>query len=66
MQFLPYVMQGVKHGFQDMGCKDLPALHAATAQGTTRFEIRTAAAQTEGSVHSLHSYERDSQFNGKA
>lgn len=65
LQFLLYVIQGVKHGFQDMGCESVKVLHENTAAGVNRFEIRTAAAQTEGSVHSLHSYERDSQFKGQ-
>ena len=63
LQFLLYVIQGVKHGFQDMGCESLTVLHENTAAGKNRFEVRTSAAQVEGSVHSLHSYERDSQFN---
>jgi len=66
LQFLPYVIQGVKHGFQDMGTDSMQSLHQATADGKIRFEIRTAAAQTEGSVHSLHSYERDTAYNGKS
>jgi IMP dehydrogenase len=65
ISFVPYVLQGAKHGFQDMGYKSIDDLHQGTSSGKTRFEIRTAAAQVEGSVHSLHSYERDTAFGGQ-
>jgi len=62
ISFVPYVIQGIKHGFQDMGVQDIDSLHTASGNGNVRFEVRTAAAQVEGSVHSLHSYERDSTY----
>ncbi|MBI3911669.1 MAG: IMP dehydrogenase [Armatimonadetes bacterium] len=55
--YLPYLMQGLCHAFQDMGCCDIPSLHAALHEGRLRFERRTSAANREGTVHSLHSYE---------
>ena len=51
-------MQGVKHGFQDLGAKSLNDLHKMRESGSLRFELRTSAAQREGGVHDLHSYER--------
>ena len=57
-RFLPYLVQGVKHGFQDLGAKSLNELHKMRESGTLRFELRTSAAQREGGVHDLHSYER--------
>jgi len=57
-QYLPYLIQGVKHGLQDMGCKSVSILHERLASGQLRFERRSPAAQQEGGVHSLHSYEK--------
>ncbi|MCS6985174.1 MAG: IMP dehydrogenase [Leptospiraceae bacterium] len=56
--FLPYLMQGVKHAFQDIGYKDIPSLHAALYNHTLRFEPRSLAAQMQGGVHSLYSYKK--------
>ncbi|KAF1774466.1 IMP dehydrogenase / GMP reductase, conserved site [Phytophthora cactorum] len=49
MRYVPYLQQGIKHGLQDLGQSSLEAL---------RFELRTPAAQREGNVHSLHTYEK--------
>jgi len=57
-QFVPYLLQGVKHGFQDIGVKSVVELHEQSRKGKVRFEIRTAAAQAEGNVHSLYSFEK--------
>jgi len=57
-QFVPYLLQGVKHGFQDLGVKSLTELHAGARKGTIRYELRTPASQAEGGVHSLYSYEK--------
>jgi IMP dehydrogenase len=57
-RYLPYVAQGVRHGLQDIGVKSVPELHAALRGQTLRFELRTHAAQREGSVHGLYTYEK--------
>lgn len=57
-RFLPYVAQGVRHGFQDLGVKSVAELHSGLYKGDVRFELRTHAAQREGSVHSLYTYEK--------
>jgi IMP dehydrogenase len=57
-KFLPYLLQGVKHGLQDLGARDLPSLRHMRENKIIRFEVRTAAAQKEGGVHSLYSYEK--------
>jgi IMP dehydrogenase len=57
-RFVPYLLQGIKHGFQDIGVKSIHELRSGVLAGTIRFEKRSAAAQAEGSVHSLHSYEK--------
>lgn len=55
---VPYLCQGLKHAFQDIGVRDLPALHQALDQGELCFETRTQSAQQEGGVHDMYSYEK--------
>merc|ERR1719265_2935783 len=52
------VAQGVKHGLQDLGCIHVTKLHEDLYSGQLRFEIRSPAAQREGGVHGLHSFEK--------
>jgi IMP dehydrogenase len=54
--YLPYLIQGLKHSFQDMGIKNIPQLHKALYSGQLRFEIRSQMAQREGHVHDMYSY----------
>ncbi|ORX54393.1 inosine-5'-monophosphate dehydrogenase [Hesseltinella vesiculosa] len=56
--FLTYLITGVQHSLQDIGCLSADAFHKAVYDGQVRFEKRTAAAQLEGGVHGLHSYEK--------
>jgi IMP dehydrogenase len=56
LNFVPYLSQGLRQSFQDMGYKDIPALHAALYSGELKFERRTESAQLQGSVHGLYSY----------
>lgn len=57
-RFIPYLVQGIKHGFQDVGCKTMDEITAARSNGHLRFELRSAAAIREGGVHGLHSFEK--------
>jgi IMP dehydrogenase len=57
-RFVPYLLQGIRHGFQDIGVKSVQELRHGVIHGAVRFEKRSPAAQAEGSVHSLHSYEK--------
>ncbi|CAG8461248.1 7508_t:CDS:2 [Paraglomus brasilianum] len=57
-KFIPYLITGLQHGLQDIGVKDLVQLREAVATGKVRFEFRTAAAQVEGNVHGLYTYEK--------
>ncbi|KAI5921083.1 IMP dehydrogenase [Camillea tinctor] len=56
-KFVPYLAAGLKHSMQDCGQKSLKELHESAANGTLRFEIRTASAQLEGGVN-MESYEK--------
>lgn len=57
-RFLPYLVQGLKHGLQDLGTRSLKNLHEKLYSDQLAFELRTHAAQVEGGVHNLHSYEK--------
>lgn len=57
-RFLPYLRLGVKHGLQDIGVPSVDELHKQMYDGRLRFQVRTPAAQLEGSVHSLYTYEK--------
>eukprot|EP00929_Paragymnodinium_shiwhaense_P088685 TRINITY_DN48_c0_g5_i1.p1 TRINITY_DN48_c0_g5~~TRINITY_DN48_c0_g5_i1.p1 ORF type:complete len:548 (+),score=124.52 TRINITY_DN48_c0_g5_i1:78-1646(+) len=57
-RYLPYLTQGIRHGMQDIGSSSREGLVQLLIQGQLRFEIRSAAAQREGGVHGLHSFER--------
>ncbi|GMY33143.1 inosine-5'-monophosphate dehydrogenase 2-like [Fagus crenata] len=58
LKFIPYTMQAVKQGFQDLGASTLQSAHDLLRKGVLRLEVRTGAAQVEGGVHGLVSYEK--------
>ena len=53
---VPYLMQALRHGMQDLGVTSVESLHDRLFAGTTRMEVRSAAALKEGGVHDLHSH----------
>merc|ERR1719222_293754 len=57
-RYMPYLVQGLKHGMQDIGAPSVEDLRTQLYSGSLRFELRSAAAQREGDVHGLHSFER--------
>merc|ERR1712084_101900 len=57
-RYIPYLVQGLKHGMQDIGAVSVDRLRDMLYAGDLRFELRSAAAQREGGVHGLHSFER--------
>ncbi|PSS06288.1 Inosine-5'-monophosphate dehydrogenase [Actinidia chinensis var. chinensis] len=60
LKFVPYAMQAVKQGFQDLGASSLQSAHDLLRSGILRLEVRTGAAQVEGGVHGLVSYKKKS------
>ncbi|WVZ60760.1 hypothetical protein U9M48_010741 [Paspalum notatum var. saurae] len=58
LRFIPYTMQAVKQGFQDLGASSLQSAHDLLRSETLRLEVRTGAAQVEGGIHGLVSYEK--------
>jgi len=56
--YIPYLIQGVKHGFQDAGVSSVRELADAMHKGVLRFEVRSPSAQTEAGVHDLYSYKK--------
>jgi IMP dehydrogenase len=56
LDYLPYILQGLRHSMQDVGCRDVATLHRRLAAGELRFERRTPAAQAEGGVHGLFTW----------
>eukprot|EP00586_Coscinodiscus_wailesii_P023474 CAMPEP_0172519790 /NCGR_PEP_ID=MMETSP1066-20121228/291619_1 /TAXON_ID=671091 /ORGANISM="Coscinodiscus wailesii, Strain CCMP2513" /LENGTH=806 /DNA_ID=CAMNT_0013302437 /DNA_START=113 /DNA_END=2534 /DNA_ORIENTATION=- len=57
-RYIPYLSQGVRHGLQDAGVSSLDQAWEKLYNGKLRFEIRSPAAQKEGGVHGLHSYQK--------
>ena len=51
--FVPYLLQGVKHGFQNIGVATIKEAHESLYNEETRFEIRSISSQAEGNVHHL-------------
>lgn len=57
-RYIPYLMQGVRHGLQDAGCRSVEQAKEKLYADQLRFEIRSPAAQSEGGVHGLHSFQK--------
>eukprot|EP00871_Galdieria_phlegrea_P002536 jgi/Galph1/3283/GphlegSOOS_G1993.1 len=57
-RYVPYLLSGIRHGFQDMGVTSVYQLHEWVDTGKLRMQLRTPAAQLEGNVHSLFTYEK--------
>uniref|UniRef100_K3WPY9 Inosine-5'-monophosphate dehydrogenase n=1 Tax=Globisporangium ultimum (strain ATCC 200006 / CBS 805.95 / DAOM BR144) TaxID=431595 RepID=K3WPY9_GLOUD len=55
-QYIPYMQQSIRHGFQDLGVRSIPQLHEQLYSGQLRFERRSLCAQKEGGIHDLYSF----------
>ncbi len=62
IDYVPYLMQGLRHALQDVGCNSVAEVHEASGAGGIRFEKRTPSARVEGGVHSLHSFQEPHRF----
>ncbi|KAG4950503.1 hypothetical protein JHK85_044407 [Glycine max] len=58
LNFIPYTLQAVRQGFQDIGASSLQSAHDLLRSRELRLEVRSGAAQVEGGVHGLVSYEK--------
>ncbi|GAU27569.1 hypothetical protein TSUD_30010, partial [Trifolium subterraneum] len=58
LKFIPYTLQAVRQGFQDIGANSLQSAHDLLRSRVLRLEVRTGAAQVEGGIHGLVSYEK--------
>lgn len=65
VDYLPYLMQGVRHALQDIGYSSITDLHEALYSGKLTFERRSPSAQREGGVHNLHSFVEPHRFGRK-
>lgn len=54
--YVQYLIQGLRHSFQDIGARDISTLHELLYSGKLRFELRSISAQKEGGVHDMYSY----------
>ena len=59
IKYIPYLVQSIKHGFQDIGIKLIDDLHKQMYSNNIRFELRSISAMREGSVHDLLSYDNN-------
>lgn len=57
-QYLPHITAGIVQGLLDIGASSLKGMKSRAYSGQLKFEFRSAAAQREGQVHSVHSYNK--------
>ncbi|KPK61810.1 MAG: inosine-5'-monophosphate dehydrogenase [Planctomycetes bacterium SM23_32] len=63
VDYVPYLLQGLRHALQDLGCRSVRELHEGVEAGRVGFEKRTPSARVEGGVHSLHSFQEPHRFS---
>jgi len=58
-KYVPFLIQGVKHGLQYIGAQNISKLHKMSLyEGEVGFELRSLAAMREGGIHDLLTYEK--------
>lgn len=60
LKFVPYTMQAVKQGFQDLGASSLQSAHDLLRSGVLRLEVRYCFDPTYSSYLMLHTVFLDS------
>jgi IMP dehydrogenase len=55
---VPFLMQAVKQGLQDVGARSVGEVHGLLESGELTMEVRSNGAQAEGNVHDMHSYSK--------
>lgn len=58
MKLLGYIQKGLQQSAQDIGEVSFDAVREKMYEGQVLFEKRSATAQGEGGVHSLHSFDK--------
>lgn len=58
LDFIPYLENGLRHAFQDVGIKTVEELHTSVDNGKIKMQIRSVSAIKEGGVHDLYQYEK--------
>ena len=57
-KYIPYLVQSIKHGFQDIGVNNINTMHTELYNGNIEFELRSISAMKEAEIHDLLSYEK--------
>ena len=58
VDFIPYIAQGLKHAFQDVGFKCLEDLHKGMRENKLRMQVRSISSIKEGGVHDLFQFDK--------
>ncbi|KAL4188013.1 hypothetical protein AMTRI_Chr09g21750 [Amborella trichopoda] len=58
LKLIPYTMQAVRQGFQDLGVSSIQSAHDHCRSGALKLEVWFGAAQVEGGIHDLVMYEK--------
>ena len=51
------LVQGIKHGFQDIGYKNIEETHNNLYSGEIEFELRSVSSIRDGQVHGLYDHQ---------
>eukprot|EP01062_Namystynia_karyoxenos_P042404 TRINITY_DN30_c0_g1_i1.p1 TRINITY_DN30_c0_g1~~TRINITY_DN30_c0_g1_i1.p1 ORF type:complete len:544 (+),score=212.11 TRINITY_DN30_c0_g1_i1:105-1736(+) len=57
-KFIPYLYKGLQQAAQDIGYRSFHQIRSESWAGAVRYERRTHAAQAEGGISGMHSYEK--------
>jgi IMP dehydrogenase len=58
VDFIPYIAQGLRHAFQDVGFTNIADLHKGMEDGVLRMQVRSVSSIKEGGVHDLFQYDK--------